>query len=97
MSKYRLADDWLPPQSENSRKIFRRILNPLELPLTENGLPPEELTISGSYGNGKSMLIGAALHVTCMRNPGLQVLVVRNELATLNGILLPQLSSKVLK
>ena len=97
MSKYRLADDWLPPQSENSRKIFRRILNPLEVPLTENGLPPEELTISGSYGNGKSMLIGAALHVTCMRNPGLQVLIVRNELATLNGILLPQLSSKVLK
>ena len=97
MSKYRLHPAWLPPQTENAQEIFRTILNPHRLPKTENGNRIKELTVSGSYGNGKSMLIASAIHIACMRNPGLRVMFVRQELSSLNGVLLPQFSEKVLK
>ena len=91
MSRYALNDQWIAPQTDNAREIFRTLINPLRLPKDEEGFPITELTVSGSYGNGKSYLIAAAIHMLCIDNPGLQVLIVRQELSSLNGVLLPQL------
>ena len=104
-NRYALNPKWRLPQSANARMVWRTIVNPLTLPFPTNEelssseleTRPTELTISGPYGNGKTSFIAAGIHYVCMTNPGVRVLIVRNELNSLNTALLPMMADEILE
>ena len=104
-NRYALNPKWRLPQSANARRVWRTILNPLVLPMpqgeglskTERETRPTELTISGPYGNGKTSFIAAGIHYICMTNPGVRVLICRQELNSLNSALLPMIADEILE
>ena len=71
----------LPPTSEQMLTAVETILSATS----------SEIIISGSRGTGKTTVLWMLVHALCIRYPALQVLVVRNERASLSSTLFPSI------
>ena len=71
--QYGIAPNELPPRTQTMTQIAERIVNATD----------GELIISGSRGTGKTTLLWLLIHGLCVRHPGMKVMILRNEKASL--------------